>query len=80
MKKRKTKSRLTKVDLDAVLKLQREHTEMEQRLTRLLEWVVDLNRGVLTAFIKSDDVISEIAEEVLKIAKKTTNKENPRTE
>lgn len=72
MKKRKTKSRLTRVDLDAVLKLQMEHTELEQRLTRLLEWVVDLRRGVLTAFTKSDDVISEIAVEVLKIAKKTT--------
>lgn len=69
---RKTKSRLTKVDLDAVLKLQREHTELEQRLTRLLEWVVDLNKGVSTAFVCGDDIIDYIAREVLKIAKKTT--------
>lgn len=70
MKNRKTKSRLTKVDLDAVLKLQREHAELEQRLTRLLEWGVDLNRGVLTSFMCGDDIIDYIAREVAEIANK----------
>lgn len=71
MKKRKTKSRLTKVDIDAVLKLQREHTELEQRLTRLLEWVIGLNNGVFTAFVCGDDIIDMIARKVSEIAKKT---------
>lgn len=62
---------MTRVDLDAVLKLQREHTELEQRLTRLLEYVVDLNKGVFTAFVCGDDIIDFIAREVAEIAKKT---------
>lgn len=72
MKKRKTKSRLTRVDLDAVLKLQREHTVLEQRLTRLLEYVIGLNKGVFTAFACGDDIIDMIAREVSEIAKKET--------
>ena len=71
MKYRKTKSRMTRVDLDAVLKLQREHTELEQRLMRLLEYVIGLNKGVFTAFICGDDIIDNIAREVAEIAKKT---------
>lgn len=70
MKKRKTKSRLTKVDLDAVLKLQREHTELEQRTHRLLEWVMELNKGHIASFICRDDIIDFIAREVSEIAKK----------
>lgn len=68
MKKRKTKSRLTKVDLDAVLKLQREHAELEQRTHRLLEWVMELNKGHIALFICGDDIIDAIAGKVLEIA------------
>lgn len=71
MKKRKTKSRLTKVDLDAVLKLQREHTELKQRTYRLLEWVMELNKGHIASFICGDDIIDAIAGKVLEIAKGT---------
>lgn len=37
MKKRRAKSRMTRVDLDAVLKLQRDYTELQMEVKRLQE-------------------------------------------
>lgn len=45
MKKRKTKSRMTRVDLDAVLKLQKDYCDQTYEIQRTLEAVVALGRG-----------------------------------
>lgn len=45
MKKRKTKSRLTRCDLNAVLELQRKYDELQADCKDLLSVVVNLSQG-----------------------------------
>lgn len=45
MKKRKTKSRLTKCDLNAVVELQRKYDELQADCKDLFSVVVNLSRG-----------------------------------
>lgn len=45
MKRKKPKSRLTKVDLDAVLKLQRDYDALEADCKTLLNIIVNLAKG-----------------------------------
>lgn len=61
---------MTRVDLDAVLKLQREHTELEQRIDRLVEYAKARQEGHIAYFVKGDDVIDFVASIINEMADK----------
>lgn len=76
MKKRKTKSRLTKVDLDAVLKLQRNYTTLEERLCRLVEYAKERQNGYAPYFLIGDDLIDITAHVIDEMANRIKELEN----
>ena len=71
MKNRKTKSRMTRVDLDAVLKLQREYTYLQCEAKRLFEYSLALKDGNTDAkFVMFDDHLKSVAITMYEMANK----------
>lgn len=71
MKRRKVKSRMTRVDLDAVLKLQRDYDYLQYETKRLLELSLALESGNTAApFIVFDDYLSGVASIMYNMAQK----------
>lgn len=74
MKKRKTKSKLTRVDLDAVLKLQKEHEYLKAEVCKTFSLTKSYEHGNLDAgdfvIMSGNDLIHHIIETVLKMARR----------
>lgn len=62
MKRHRPKSRIAKVDLDAVLKLQRDYTQLECEVQKLFEYAVAKSQGDSQIMVKPcNDTITYIA-------------------
>lgn len=73
MKRRKAKSRMTRVDLDAVLKLQRDHDDLQYEVQRTFEYVMTLSQGKSKPILLElkNDLLSAIIKEVCDICEKS---------
>lgn len=78
--KRKAKSRLTKVDLDAVLKLQSDYEYLQSECRRMFTWVYNLSRGreiEVLKFTNQDlDFVVKLISEYAKWERPTNTTEN----